>query len=273
MTEKDIRIVALYSGSKGNSTYVRVGNTEILIDAGKSAKALCSKLTAIGSDIERISAIFITHEHTDHVSALEVISKKHFIPIHITDSSALRFDRCPESAIHKCLVRHEPHFEVEVGEIKVSSFRTPHDSKMSVGYRLELEYNGKPVYIGLATDIGYVSDSVREGLSGCGAVVLESNHDIQMLDEGPYPYDLKKRISSNRGHLSNSACAEFAIDLAEKGTKAFLLAHLSEENNLPTLALDETESALSDRGVRVAIADAEEPTELCVESCFEGVCQ
>ena len=266
----EVRIVTLYSGSGGNSTYVSVGNTAILIDAGKSARTLCSGLIEIGSDIKNIKAIFITHEHTDHISALETICKKNSIPIHMTEQSATRFDRTPDSAVHKCIVRHTPLFSEQVGEILVSSFRTPHDSKMSVGYRIEFELFGEKHAVGVATDIGYVSDSVREGLCGCKAVVIEANHDITMLEDGPYPYDLKLRIRSNRGHLANCDCASFAVDLAKEGTKAFMLAHLSEENNQPDIALDEVSCAVSDFGACVIAADADIPTELDLESVFGG---
>lgn len=259
---KDCRIVTLYSGSGGNSTYIRVADTAILIDAGKSARALCTSLRAIGCEISEIQAIFITHDHHDHVSALEVLSKKNEIPIHITEQSATVFDRMPDSPVHARLVRHEIEFCVQVGDLTVRSFRTPHDSRMSVGYRIEFQDGEQRRAIGLATDIGYVSESVILGLCGCEAVVLESNHDVDMLMEGPYPYDLKKRIRSNRGHLSNHDSAAFAAYLADRGTRGFLLAHLSEENNEPTLAFDEAVSAVSDTGVRISIACPDEPTEL-----------
>lgn len=260
---KECRIVTLYSGSGGNSTYIKVGTTAILIDAGKSARALCNSLREIACDIGEIQAIFITHDHHDHVSALEVLSKKNEIPIHITEQSARVFDRYPDSPVHARLVRHETEFCVRVGELTVRSFRTPHDSRMSVGYRIEFQDGEQTRAIGLATDIGYVSESVSQGLCGCEAVVLESNHDTQMLMEGPYPYDLKKRICSNRGHLSNHDSAIFAAYLAEQGTRGFLLAHLSEENNEPSVALDEAISAISDANVRICVAMPDEPTELC----------
>ena len=184
---KDCRIVTLYSGSGGNATYVRVADTAILIDAGKSARALCNALKSIACEIGEIDAIFVTHDHHDHVSALEVLAKKNEIPIHITDRSAQVFDRYPDSPIHGRLVRHTDEFCVQVGELTVRAFRTPHDSRMSVGYRVEFEDEGVVRAIGLATDIGYVSDAVRQGLTGCEAVVLESNHDVDMLMDGPYP--------------------------------------------------------------------------------------
>ena len=259
----NFRICTLFSGSGGNSTYIRHGDTEILIDAGKCARALCRALTEIGSDITKISAIFITHEHTDHVSSLEVISKKHAIPIHINNLSATRFDRDSGAYIHKNLVRHpENDFSVTVGDLKITAFRTPHDSIMSVGYKIETNRDVSCPPIAVATDIGYVTENIRKNLMGCEAVVIESNHDEQMLMRGPYPYELKKRILSNVGHLSNRASAELCSELAQNGTKAFLLAHLSAENNTPELALDEFLSAIADDSVKIAVADADFYTEL-----------
>lgn len=256
------RLVTLYSGSDGNCTLVCSANTSILIDAGKSARTLCAKLTEVGSDISRISAIFITHEHSDHISALETLSKKYHIPIHMTEGSAKKLDRIPDAAVHSCLIRHDTLFCVQVGDITVTSFRTPHDSMMSVGYRIRFEADGVPHLFGVATDIGHVSDSVRDGLLGCEAVVLESNHDEQMLMDGPYPYDLKLRIRSKRGHLSNYDSAQFAAMLARGGTQGIILAHLSRENNDPSLAFDEAYSAVSDAGVSICVASPDTPTEL-----------
>lgn len=259
------KIVSLYSGSGGNCTYLRIQDTTILIDAGKSARALCNSLREIGSDIGEVDAIFVTHDHQDHVSALEVLAKRNEIPIHMTDRSAALFDRDPAAFVHRRLIRHDPQFETQVGPLTVRSFCTPHDSRMSVGYRISFSAEGREYAVGVATDIGYVSPEVREGLHGCSAVVLESNHDEQMLMEGPYPYELKKRIRSRRGHLSNRDSAAFAAELAAEGTEAFLLAHLSEENNEPSLAWDEAQSALSGLPVTVAVASPDLPTELLWE--------
>ena len=263
------RIVTLYSGSGGNSTFIRVADTAILIDAGKNAKRLCMALKSIGSDIEEIRAIFVTHDHADHTSALEVLAKKHNIPIHITEESAKVFDRIAPSPIHSRLVRHTPIFSVEVGDLVVSSFMTPHDSLMSVGYRIEFFDGEEKRSFGVATDIGHVTDDIKEGLTGCEAVVLESNHDLQMLRNGSYPDMLKRRILSNRGHLSNIDSAALSAYLAERGTRAFLLAHLSEENNEPSLAYEETERAISDVGVSIAIAAPDIPVELKIPTLEE----
>ncbi len=259
---KDCQIITLYSGSGGNSVYIRAAQTAILIDAGKSARTLCHSLREIGADIGNINAVFVTHDHHDHTSALEIIAKHHSIPIHMTDISAACFDRYPDSAVHASLVRHEPEFSVTVGELTVQSFRTPHDSRMSVGYRITFEDEGGIRAFGVATDIGHVTEEIRTGLLGCEAVVLEANHDVNMLMEGPYPYELKKRIRSSKGHLSNHDSALFAAELAAGGTKAFLLAHLSEENNDPSLAWDEVASAIADPRVIIRTAAPHMPTEL-----------
>lgn len=268
--KKECRIYALYSGSGGNSVYIRVGDDRILIDAGKSARALCKALEKIGEDIKNISAIFVTHEHTDHVSALEVLAKKYGLPIHVTEQSAKKFDRYPDSPVHTCLFRHGVEFCVRVGGLCVSSFRTPHDSNMSVGYRLEFELDGINHAFGIATDIGYVSEDIRKNLIGCDAVIIESNHDEEMLMTGPYPYDLKMRVASKRGHLSNRECADFICELAQSGTRAFMLAHLSRENNEPELAFDESNRAVCDCGAYVCVADPEEPVELLLDF-LEGI--
>ena len=260
--QNNYRLLTLYSGSKGNSVFFSAGGTSILIDAGKSATALASALREIGSSVDKISAVFVTHEHCDHISALDVLSKRSSIPIHIMELSATSFDRRPDSYAHNVMIRHKELFCETVGSLTVKAFRTPHDSRMSVGYRIEFDDGDRRRSIGIATDIGHISPEVRDGLSGCETVVLESNHDVTMLMEGRYPHDLKKRILSPRGHLSNTDSAAFALDLARGGTKSFLLAHLSEENNRPEIAFDEVSSALSDMDVKIAVASPDVPTEI-----------
>ena len=260
--EKNYRLVTLYSGSRGNATFFSAKGTSILIDAGKSASALSSALRSIGSSIDEISAVFVTHEHCDHTSALDVMSKRSPKPIHIMEGSAVLFDRRPDSFVHGAMIRHGELFSEKVGELTVKAFRTSHDSRMSVGYRIEFEDGGETVAVGVATDMGYVSDDVIEGLSGCEAVVLEANHDVEMLKGGRYPYDLKKRILSRKGHLSNTDSASLALTLADRGTKGFILAHLSEENNRPEIAYDEISSALAGMNIRLLVATPDAPVEL-----------
>lgn len=251
----NLRIISLYSGSGGNSTLIATKSSAILIDAGKSARSLCAALKGVGVDADRINAIFVTHEHTDHISALEVLMKKHNIPIHMTEASADGARLAPGSRIFSHVVRHSPRFEVEVGNIRVRSFCTSHDSAMSVGYRVEIEEDGEKYAFGIATDTGYVTDEMKIGLRGCDSVLIESNHDVEMLKCGSYPLEVKRRILGRSGHLSNEDCAALAADLAFYGTRNFMLGHLSEENNTVAGALRVTSSALSAfDGVRVSVA-------------------
>ncbi len=253
------RFCTLYSGSTGNAAYIETPHARILIDAGKCTRALVTALASIGVDIDTVDAIFITHEHTDHVAALEVLAKKHPIPVHMLYQSALRYSKNPPPALCSVLqIYREAPFATTVGDVCVTAFPTPHDSRASVGYRFEFSDGERIVSLGYATDIGYVTEPVVAGLSGCEAVVVESNHDETMLMEGPYPYDLKLRIRSRRGHLCNRDCADLCAALAGKGSTRFLLAHISEENNYPDLAFDETHSTLAGLPVtlRVAAPDA-----------------
>lgn len=252
---KKCRICSLYSGSRGNCTYISAGGANILIDAGKSAKALCSALKEINVDIDSIDAIFITHEHRDHTSALQTLSHKHSIPIYILLPSAEIFYGLKDERLCSCLnIKFGDSFDVDVNGLHVKAFPTPHDSRAAVGYRLTFAEDGIEYSIGYATDTGHVTDAMRKNLCGCFAAVIESNHDIQMLREGPYPVELKERIRSKRGHLSNTDCAAFAATLCESGTKHLMLAHLSEENNLPDLAYNETLCAIADESVNLKVA-------------------
>lgn len=258
------RLCTLYSGSVGNATYIETPHARILIDAGKCARTLIASLKRIHVDIDTVDAIFITHEHSDHVAALEVLTKKHPIPVHILYKSALRFKDTQPEALCACLRMYQKpeDVDVQIGDIRMQAFPTPHDSRASVGYRMTLTGEGETLCIGYATDIGYVSHAVKEGLLGCETVVLESNHDEEMLKNGLYPYDLKVRILSRKGHLSNRDCADFACELYESGMRNLLLAHLSEQNNVPDIAYDEVSCALAGLPVRLAVASPIEVTML-----------
>lgn len=263
------RLCTLYSGSEGNATYVETPHARILIDAGRCARTLIASLRSIGVDIDTVDAIFITHEHMDHIAALEVLAKKHPIPVHMLYKSALRFKDTQPEALCACLRMYQTaeDLNVSVGNIRVQAFPTPHDSRSSVGYRLTLTEDDESLCIGYATDIGYVSPAVREGLMGCHTVVLESNHDEEMLKNGLYPYDLKVRILSNKGHLSNRDCADFACELYGGGMRELLLAHLSEHNNIPDIAYDEVSCALMGLGVHIAVASPIDVTMLVGDPC------
>lgn len=255
-----VKICSLYSGSKGNSVFIEAGGAKILIDAGKSARTLCSSLTCIGECIDDIDAIFITHEHRDHTSALQTLSHRHNIPIHILLPSAEIFNGLCDEKLCLCLALHQKNdFSVKIKDLEISAFPTPHDSRASVGYRLTYTEDGEEISIAYATDTGHVNDKMLQGMIGAKYAVIEANHDLDMLRDGPYPFDLKARIASRNGHLSNADCAILASHLAATGTRAILLAHLSEENNLPDLAMSEIRGAIADDGVKIEVASQCEP--------------
>ena len=255
-----IKIVSLYSGSTGNATLIETRDGAFLIDAGKSARALACALKQAGSDATSIKAVFLTHEHTDHISALEVFLKKNPIPVHITAPSAAAVHSPEDSRLRAALCVHPPIFTERICGVTVTSFPLSHDSGMCVGYKITTD-DGYSAAV--ATDTGYVTEAMINCMSGCDAVVIESNHDVQLLSVGPYPAELKRRILSRMGHLSNEDCAAFARQLAKRGTKRFMLAHLSCENNRPEFALCATKGALSEfSDVRVFVATPEAETVL-----------
>ena len=241
------KVIPLFSGSSGNAVYVRYGDDEILVDAGVSCRMLRTALQSIGTDLTNIRALFITHEHTDHVKGLEMISKKFGIPVYINKQSFDHLDKpsVREAAAPYVCIKNAGELG-DVGEIHADIFKTPHDAFGSVGYRFTFSDGTS---LGYATDIGYVTKGIANALFGCQTVILESNHDVQMLKNGPYPYYLKQRILSEKGHLSNDACAAFVPHLFAHGTRKVILAHLSEENNTPRLAYETGVHAASDAGI------------------------
>ncbi len=255
-----LQICSLYSGSSGNAFLIANGGDCLLIDGGKNCKRLCAAIAEAGHSPEQIRAVLVTHEHCDHVSALPVFAKRYKIPIHAAHETA---DALLAAGISPALViRHSVPFQVTVGCFSVTAFPTPHDSRASVGYRVEVNTGENACKIGYATDMGMLTETVEEHLTGCDYVILESNHDVERLENGPYPYYLKKRIRGARGHLSNADCATLAERLAAGGTKRILLAHLSRENNTPELAYNATAARLAGKDVVLQVAAAEELTKL-----------
>ena len=252
-----ITVSTLFSGSSGNSTLIRTDSTAVLIDAGRNCKAVCLSLGSLGLSLSDVDAVFVTHEHTDHISALDVMSKKHPAPIHITEPSAREL--CRKCAAAECAVIHRGFFfEVEVGDLTVRSFPLPHDSFAHVGYVITSSDGDSAA---VATDMGYPTMEAFNNLGGCRQIVIEANHDVDMLRYGPYPVYLKQRILSNRGHLSNENCADLCSGLAEAGCERFMLAHLSAENNTPELA-KKAVAAIAGEGVEIAVALPDTPVRL-----------
>lgn len=248
----EIKIVSLFSGSKGNCTYCSVCGYEFLIDAGGSSKRICDSLKAVGSSPERISDIFITHEHTDHTSALNVFCKKTNATVHMISLSA-KYVISKHPALETRIVEHPLLYSHSFANISISSFPLSHDSVACVGYLVCVD--GEKI-LASATDTGFFPSDVLTTIKGCRYVICEANHDLDMLIFGMYPPHLKERIMSCKGHLSNTDCATLVKNLLDSGSEKIMLAHLSEENNTRSKALGEVLSVCGN--------DAEE--KICVAS-------
>ena len=243
-----MRLHVFASGSGGNCLLVEDGDARLLIDAGISRRRVTAALASLGCAMEQIGGVLITHEHSDHISGLESLAKGTQFPVFAPHTVAARLEGALPSLSERLRVIPvgEPF---SLGSLRITAFHTSHDTDESVGYRIE----GSGIYAH-ATDTGCVTEEMRRFLRGADTVLLESNHDEEMLRYGPYPFYLKKRILSARGHLSNANCAAFARELAESGTKQIILAHLSRENNTPRKALECTSLALEGMNTRLCCA-------------------
>ena len=233
----------LFSGSSGNSIFISNAETKILVDAGVSAKRIEEGLAAIGEDASSLSAIFITHEHFDHISGLRVLASRHRIPVFAEESVMERLYQ--DGRVNEKIPTEILDGNAEIGGVEIIPFELSHDSASCTGYRFNLP-SGKSVSV--CTDTGYITPAAESTLIGSDLVYLESNHEITILQNGGYPYMLKKRILSEHGHLSNAACAEFAEKLVKNGTTRLVLAHLSRENNTSDIARQTTLSSLVTAG-------------------------
>lgn len=247
------------SSSSGNCSFLTEGETKILIDAGISMRRIKTSLTALDYSIDGLDGIFITHDHSDHISALKMLLKYYDIPIFATWDTYLGIIRhYPEATGRVSILK--PGEAMNLGEMEILPFSTPHDAPGSVGYKI----SAKGRSFALVTDIGFCSTNVLNAVQGANTVVLEANHDVAMLMNGPYPYYLRERILSKYGHLSNCDSGHFAAALAESGTKRIILAHLSEKNNTPELAECEVSKALTGMDVELLVAPAKEMGEVYI---------
>ncbi len=242
-----IRFCTLFSSSSGNCIFVSDGSTNLLIDAGVSASKIVNALDSIGVSPNEIDGILVTHEHSDHISGVGVLTRKYNIPVYGNETTLSAMQTSSGVAVPGCLRTIVTGESFKIRSAQIRSFRTPHDSASSVGYTITME----DAKLGVATDTGCVTKPMLSALAGCEAVVIESNHDVNMLNSGPYPYVLKKRILSDSGHLSNENCAWLATQLALWGTKHIVLGHLSDKNNTPSKAYDATYKMLSGNGFKV----------------------
>ena len=237
------RLCTLASGSNGNSTYIATTGGDILIDVGLSCKKTLEAIEEAGGSVDRLKAIAITHTHTDHINGVKTFLKKTGLPV-IASAETLDFlvqnDMIPANTQVICT-----DGLVDLGDIAVTYFKTSHDAKGSGGYVITLPDSRR---VAVCTDLGVVTDTVRQNILGCDTVLIESNHDVEMLRHGPYRPELKLRILSDEGHLSNNACAAELPQLLKSGTKRIILGHLSRENNTPILAQSAARIALASAG-------------------------
>lgn len=239
------RAVPLFSGSKGNSYYIGTASEGVLIDAGRSCRQIENAMEANGLKMSDVGAIFITHEHSDHCSAVKVLAKKYGLKVYASKGTLNALTTAnkiaPETEIE--VIENE----VSIGNMLVTRYNTPHDAAESCCYRVTLSDNKSAL---IATDMGVMLPEIKLAAQQSDFAVIESNHDIDMLKNGIYPFYLKQRILSNRGHLSNLACAQELADLVKSGTLRLMLGHLSEENNTPRLALATSVTALEHHGMK-----------------------
>lgn len=238
------RFSSLFSSSSGNCTFIGSAKGGVLVDAGVSAKQINLKLDCIGVSPADIGAIFVTHEHSDHVRGLRVFASKNNIPVYATDGTieALKKSGVANGSFEIFPIERDG---VECHDQLIVPFRTSHDSAESCGYIVTTSDDRR---IAVATDTGIITDEMKATIMGCDLVLAESNHDVGMLRNGKYPYLLKRRILSDVGHLSNIDCSKFITELVKNGTTRIVLGHLSKENNIPELAYQTSKSALDCAG-------------------------
>ena len=262
-----MRFCSIASGSSGNCIYVSSDTTTLLVDMGISAKRVTEGLGTLDRKPEEVEGILITHEHSDHIAGLRVFSKKYHIPIYGTAKTLEAIKRTDtKNEIDEVLYREIcPDESFILKDIKISPMSVSHDAADPVAYRLAL---GKKK-LGIITDLGEYNDYTVECLKGMDALFVEANHDVRMLELGPYPYPLKQRILGKRGHLSNEASGQLISALAHDGLSTIVLGHLSKENNLPDLAFEtvRVEIGLSDNpykaeDFRISVAKRSEVSEI-----------
>ncbi len=239
-----MQIHVLASGSTGNATFIEMENTKLLVDAGISTRRIKQSLEKLGTKIEDLDGVLITHEHRDHVNGLTTLLKKYHLPTYARPDTWQSM-YCRETLPQDCC-RELPD-SLDIGKVKVEPFAISHDAADPVGFRL---YSGS-TKVSFATDLGFVTPTVKEALALSDVLVLEANHDVEMLKNGSYPWYLKKRIMSNRGHLANTDAGWTLARLNRKAHTDVFLAHLSRENNRPELAEETVAAILTQEGCQL----------------------
>lgn len=236
---------SLASGSSGNCHLINDGKNSVLVDAGLSGKRIENKLKEIGIDPKSLTAILVSHEHSDHICGVGVLSRRYNIPIYANkgtwEGMSTKIGEIKENNI-KYFNSTE---DFNIRDFNIKSYDIPHDANEPVGFSIKKDN----VKISIVTDLGYIDENIKNEVGDSDLVVLESNHDEEMLKAGSYPYYLKQRILSNIGHLSNEAAGDTIVDLVNRNVKSILLAHLSKENNFPELAIATVKNILNDKKI------------------------
>lgn len=244
-----MRIIVLASGSSANATYLEIGEAKILIDCGLSYRQLVYRLKEKGKTLEGLTAVFVTHEHADHVMGLSMLAKKHKMRIVLSQGTLKGLNKRFTGDIDKELFQIVNHLEtLDFNSFKVLPFNTYHDALEPFGYRF-IEAEKSLVYI---TDTGYFPIKQYDYLRAASAYIIESNHEVEMLLESSRPWQLKRRILDDQGHLSNEDSANLLLNLVDDNTEYIILAHLSQECNLEELALDTHRRIFTDQGVNIS---------------------
>lgn len=249
----------LASSSSGNSTFIRTGQTRVLVDVGLSKRDVLARLAAIGESAENLNAILISHEHSDHVSGLVALARQLDIPVFITRLTA---PSIPWGEYTPKLDCFQAGASFTIGDLDIDSFTVPHDAIDPVGFC----FRAQGIKVGVVTDLGYVPDSIKFHLRGADLLILESNHDLEMLKVGPYPWSVKQRVMGRKGHLSNEVVSDFISRDLDSSVSTLVLGHLSEHNNHPEIvrtmagrALDRARRSLF---TRLVVAEPKGQTEV-----------
>lgn len=237
-----VEVTVLGSGSKGNSTLIRTKNTAVLVDAGFSCRQLTLRLAEVGWSLDKIDGIVISHEHTDHVCGLRVTNKKFPQTVYCNAATLASYPLQSANLNRTEIISAGEEFSI--GDIGFKPFTIPHDAVDPLGFVMETG----GLRVGHLTDAGFPTELCKHHLQDCHLMVLETNHDYDMLVEGPYPWPVKQRIMSRTGHLNNSAAAELLMDVYHTDLSTVFLAHLSQENNRPDLAHEACAAALAENG-------------------------
>ena len=240
-----LKLHSLHSGSGGNCIYIHNANTRILVDCGVSGKRVAEGLCGIGAEIGKIDSILITHEHIDHVSAVGIIHRRYKIGICSNEPAWAETRKLIGGCDERLLSIFDGKFYV--GSIEVTPFPIPHDAVSPVGFSF---YDGDN-RVSVATDIGHITEEIMENIEKSDIVLLEANHDVEMLRAGPYPYFLKQRILGEHGHLSNDCAGDISVRLVKSGTTRIILGHLSQQNNMPEIAYQTVYNKLSQNDISI----------------------